>query len=68
MARKDDIEEAVTNEINRRLIRTIRTVCVTATLAVAGFLYNAGVYLYDKWYAFKASINLFIEMTKRGGQ
>jgi len=64
----DEIREAVTNEINSRLIRLVRTVCVTATAALMTLLYNIGHYLYDRYDAVKGAIIVFIEMSKRSGQ
>jgi hypothetical protein len=64
----DDIKQAVTNEINSRMLKLMRTVCVTATAGLLTVLYNIGRYLYERWDALKAAILLFIEITKRSGQ
>ena len=68
MAKKDDIMEAIQHERDRRENRMYRYICITAAGTFLSIIYKLGGYIYDKWYAFKAAITLFIELVKRGGQ
>jgi hypothetical protein len=64
---EDAVEKAISARINSylyRFFRTATTVCITATIAVTGLLYNFGVYLYNNSEATQAAIDTFIEVKK----
>lgn len=68
---EEAIEKAIMNRENKNLLRFFRTatvVCITATFAVTGFLYNFGVYLYNNSEATQAAIDTFIEVKKQHGK
>jgi hypothetical protein len=68
MSKADEaIEKAIINRENKNLLRFFRTatvVCVTATVALTGLLYNFGIYLYNNSEATQAAIDTFIEVKK----
>lgn len=68
---EEAVEKVVMNKVNGyllRFFRTTTTICITATLAVTGLLYNFGVYLYINSEATKAAIDTFIEVKKRNDE
>ena len=75
MAKKDDIEEAIGHyEVEQELKKAkrqnaiYRTICITAALSFFDAVRRLGSYAYDQWGPLNASVKLFIELVKRGGQ
>lgn len=65
---EEAVEKALAARINIylfRFFRTTTTVCITATIAMTGFLYSFGNYLYKHSEATKAAIDTFIEVKNR---
>jgi hypothetical protein len=68
---EEAVEKVVMTKINGyllRFFRTTTTICITATLAVTGLLYNFGLYLYNNSEATQAAIDTFIEVKKRNDE
>jgi hypothetical protein len=61
------IEKVIIARENKNLLRLFKAsffVCISATIAVMGMLYNFGNYLYENSIATQAAIDTFIEVKK----
>lgn len=72
MAKKEDTADAIDKALSARInaylykfFRMTTTVCITATIAITGFLWNFGSYLYNNSEATKAAIDTFIEVKNK---
>jgi len=55
-----EIDNGIKDGIDKR----IRTICITSTLAVWGFIVWFGAQVYDKFPSFKAAVIAFIQADK----
>lgn len=61
-------ELEIDHEVEKRISKWIRTICITATGSFLTFCGWLGGIVYDKWDAFSAAIKAFIAASKGAGQ
>lgn len=61
MTKQEDLIEAAIERNNWKWGLRLATVCITSTLTIAGFIWQATGWVYDHYYQLRAGVSAFLK-------